>query len=184
MTPFGYCMTTYVSVIGMAISSLIPTPVKLIWNASASAPVGLYAVHPVGARSVGDLVAVEPPPTLAGLFAERAYLPRGVLLLKRIAALPGQQVCRTGRDVMIDGRFAGAALNRDRHGRELPVWQGCHVLAEGEIFLMNGAVHDSLDGRYFGPIAATSIVGKAIPLYVDQADPARPTSPNSPVDMR
>jgi len=37
--------------------------------------------------------------------------------------------------------------------RPWPSWQGCRVIAVGEIFLMNGQVRDSLDGRYFGPVS-------------------------------
>lgn len=68
--------------------------------------------------------------------------------MKRIAALPGQTVCRIGRNVSVDTIAMGEALARDRRGRELPVWQGCRTLGAGEIFLMNWDVQDSLDGRY------------------------------------
>ena len=36
-------------------------PPWLIWNASASVPIGLYAIHTVSALRVGDLVVVKPP---------------------------------------------------------------------------------------------------------------------------
>ena len=32
---------------------------------------------------------------------------------------------------------------------------------------MNWEVRDSLDGRYFGPLPAASIIGRAQPLYTD-----------------
>ena len=62
----------------------------------------------------------------------------------------------------------GDALDRDRRGRPLPVWQGCRRIAYGDIFLMNPDVHDSLDGRYFGPIPTRDVIGKATPLYTDE----------------
>ena len=46
---------------------------------------------------------------------------------------------------------SGDALDRARLDRELPAWQGCRRIADGDIFLMNPDVRDSLDGRYFGP---------------------------------
>ena len=49
-----------------------------------------------------------------------------------------------------------------------PVWQGCRVIAEGEVFLMNPDVGDSLDGRYFGPFPASAVIGHAIPLFTDE----------------
>ena len=71
----------------------------LIWNASASVPIGLYAIHTVGALRVGDLVVIKPPEPLASLLADRGYLPRGVPLVKHVAAPPGQSVCRNGLTV-------------------------------------------------------------------------------------
>lgn len=88
--------------------------------------------------------------------------------MKRVAGLPGQQVCRTGARVTVDGIAMGEALTRDRLGRDLPVWQGCRRIAGGEIFLMNWSVEDSLDGRYFGPISTRSIIGRATPVWTDE----------------
>lgn len=51
----------------------------------------------------------------------------------------------------------------------MPVWQGCRRIAPGTVFLMNLTVRDSLDGRYFGPIAARTIIGRATPIYTDEA---------------
>ena len=54
-------------------------------------------------------------------------------------------------------------------GRPLPVWRGCRRIAHGELFLMNFDVPDSLDGRYFGPLPASTVIGRAVPLYTDEA---------------
>ena len=42
------------------------------------------------------------------------------------------------------------------------------MLRPGEVFLMNPTVPDSLDGRYFGPLPAASIVARAV-LWTDEA---------------
>ena len=78
----------------------------LLWNASASVPIGLYAVHPVGPLRVGQLLIVRPPAPLARFLAARRYLPMGVPLIKHVAALP-----RT------DGVQARARDYRRWHGR-------------------------------------------------------------------
>ena len=169
MTRFGYVMVTYCSVMGVAAASFVPTPLKLVWNVSASAPLGLYAIEPAGTLEVSDLLAVTPPAGLARFMVERGYVGSGVPLMKRVAALPGQDVCRTGRDITVDGVFFGDALDRDGMGRLLPVWRGCHRLAAGELFLMNFDVRDSFDGRYFGAIPASAVIGRAAPLYTDEA---------------
>src|SRR5271166_2565871 len=143
---------------------LADRPPWLIWNASASVPIGLYAIRTVGAPRIGDLVVIKAPEPLASFLADRGYLPRGVPLVKHVAAVPGQSVCRNGLMVSVDAVTVGEARERDSRGRPLPAWQGCRVIAVGEVFLMN-ASPDSLDGRYFGPLPATSVVGRAAPLW-------------------
>ena len=173
MTRLSYVMLAFVVVLAIAGRSFVPITPKLIWNASASAPIGLYTVRTAVDLGVTDLVAVDAPEPLASFLGEREYLPRGAPLMKRIAALPGQTVCRIGRNVSVDTIAMGEALARDRRGRELPVWQGCRTIATGEIFLMNWDVQDSLDGRYFGPIPKNSIIGRALPLWTDEGGDGR-----------
>lgn len=173
MTRFGYVMVTYFSVMGVAIASFVPTPLRLVWNASASVPIGLYDLDPPRHLTVGDLVAVMPDKPLADFMVERGYIGRDVPLMKHVAALPGQMVCRTGNTITVDAVPLGDALDHDKHGRELPVWRGCRRIANGDIFLMNPDVLDSLDGRYFGPIPTRTVIGKATPLYTDEAGDGR-----------
>ena len=89
-------------------------------------------------------------------------------MLKRIVALAGARVCRSGRAILVDGLPMGEALPNDRRGRALPVWRGCRVLAGGDVFLMNRRSRDSLDGRYFGPLPLRAIVGGADPLWTQE----------------
>ncbi|MGF1627273.1 MAG: S26 family signal peptidase [Alphaproteobacteria bacterium] len=140
-----------------------PRPV-LLWNASASVPIGLYRVRPASRLQVGDLVVVMPPEPLAHMLDEGGYLPRHLPLLKHVSALPGQRVCRTGTTILVDGDVRGTARTHDRRGRPLPVWQGCRVIAADAVFLMNDRP-DSLDGRYFGPLPRAAIVGRASPIW-------------------
>jgi conjugative transfer signal peptidase TraF len=169
MTRFGWVMTTYGAVMAIGIMPLLHPAPRLIWNASASVPIGLYAVHPAGALRTGELLVVTPPEPLATFLDTRRYLPKGIPLLKHVAALPGQTVCRMGDTISIDGRDVGVALDRDHLGRSLPVWQGCRVIAAGEVFLMNRQSVASLDGRYFGMLPATTIVGRADPIWIEEA---------------
>jgi conjugative transfer signal peptidase TraF len=173
VTSFGYLLTTTFATIGMAIMAVIPPSPKLIWNASASAPIGLYGIAPVDRLAIDDLVVVATPAPLARFLSERGYLAKGIPLIKRIAALPGQRVCRTGVVITVDDIAIGSALERDRSGRDLPVWNGCRVVADGELFLMNCQVRDSLDGRYFGPLPVSAVIGRATPLLTDEAGDGR-----------
>lgn len=169
MTRFGYVMTTYFSVLAIGGLSFVPATPRLIWNASASTPIGLYALEPADRLEVTDLVALHAPDPLARFLAARGYLPAGVLLLKRVLGVPGQTVCRTGGTITVDGIEMGEALPRDRDGRDLPSWRGCRRIADDELFLMNWQIPDSLDGRYFGPVPKTAIVGRAMPVLTDEA---------------
>ena len=139
-----------------------------IWNASNSVPIGLYRVQPATRLTVTELVAVQPPDLLAAFLDLNGYLPIGVPMLKRVLALPGQMVCRNGLTIAVDGVDVGDAHERDGHGRPLPAWQGCHVIADGDVFVMNWQSADSLDGRYFGPLPASAIIGRAVPVWTDE----------------
>ena len=136
-----------------------------IWNASNSVPIGLYRLRPVTQLTVTELVAVQPPDPLATFLDLNGYLPIGVPMLKRVLALPGQTVCRKGLTISVDGIDMGEALSRDSRGRPLPVWQGCHAVGADELFLMNWQSDDSLDGRYFGFVPNSSVIGKALPVW-------------------
>jgi len=140
------------------------TPIY-IWNASKSVPIGLYQLRPAGRLAVTQLGAVRPPELLATFLDLNGYLPIGVPMLKRVLALPGQTVCRKGSTISVDAIDMGEALSRDSRGRPLPVWQGCRVVVDGEVFLMNWQSEDSLDGRYFGLVPHSSVIGKALPVW-------------------
>ncbi|HEV2549407.1 MAG TPA: S26 family signal peptidase [Stellaceae bacterium] len=141
-----------------------PVP-RLIWNASASAPLGLYRVELGAAVGVGDLVLAALPDAARQLAAVRGYLPANVPAVKRIAAAAGDVVCADSGIVVIDNRVAADILLIDGEGRPLPAWHGCRALREGEIFLLNEGARASFDGRYFGPIESSAVFGKLVPLW-------------------
>lgn len=143
-------------------------PILFVWNASASVPLGLYRMQAVERLAVGDLVVVAPPPALAEFLVARRYVGAGVPLMKRVAALSGQTVCRAGGLVTVDGTAMAQARERDRLGRPLPSWIGCRTLTDGEVFLLNPDEPASLDGRYFGPLTCASVIGRAVPLWTHE----------------
>ena len=150
-------------VIGAAIDPPLP---RLVWNASASAPVGLYGVVPGARLKRGDMVIAWPPPTMRRLAADRHYLPAAVPLVKRVVAVAGDRVCASGSTIEIDGRTVVTRRARDGAGRPMPWWAGCVTLGTGSVFLVMTASSDSFDGRYFGPTDRRDVLGKAIPLWV------------------
>ncbi|MDX8494174.1 S26 family signal peptidase [Mesorhizobium sp. VK22B] len=142
-----------------------PTPV-LVWNASASAPIGLYGLG-LGAARAGDFVLVRLPKMAAHLADQRGYLPRNVPLVKRIAALPHEHVCAFNDAIIIGGEIVARRVPVDTQGRTLPWWNECRALAGDEVFLINGEAPGSFDSRYFGPVPAANIVGRLVPLWTE-----------------
>lgn len=150
------------------LSAMLPGPRILVWNATASVPTGLYHVRGTTGLHVGERVVIDPPQRLRAYLAKRGYLPSGVPLLKDIAALPGDTVCRSGLAITINGERAGLARPHDSRARPLPTWQGCRIIGADEIFVMNRRAAGSFDGRYLGPISRSDVIGRASPVWTDE----------------
>jgi conjugative transfer signal peptidase TraF len=164
------CATAFVTFVAtvLLLSTVGGATPHYIWNASRSVPIGLYRLRPVTKLTVTELVAVQPPDLLATFLNLNGYLPIGVPMLKRVLALPGQTVRRNGLIISVDGIDVGQARERDGQGRPLPVWHGCRVIADGDVFVMNWQSADSLDGRYLGPLPVTAVIGRAVPVWTDE----------------
>jgi conjugative transfer signal peptidase TraF len=164
------CATVFMTIAAtcLLLSTMGGTTPLYIWNASNSVPIGLYRVQLATRLAVTDLVAVQPPDLLAVFLDLNGYLPIGVPMLKRVLALPGQTVCRNGLAIAVDGIDVGQAHERDGRGRPLPAWHGCRVIADGDVFVMNWQSPDSLDSRYFGPLPASAVIGRAVPVWTDE----------------
>jgi conjugative transfer signal peptidase TraF len=164
------CATVFTTLVGagLLLSTIGATTPYYIWNASNSVPIGLYRVQYAARLTATELVAVQPPDLLATFLDLNDYLPIGAPMLKRVLALPGQTVCRNGSKISVDGVDVGEARDRDGRNRPLPVWQGCRVIADGDVFVMNWQSADSLDSRYFGPLPASAVIGRAVPVWTDE----------------
>ena len=158
-------VTMAVAVIGIGtVAAVDPTP-RLMWNGSASAPLGLYRIERATTLARGDFVLVHPPEDARKLAVERGYIPAGVPLVKRIAAVAGDSVCAESGRMSVNGAPVAEALTVDSLGRSLTPWRGCRVLDHDEFLVLMVGVAASFDSRYFGPIMRADIVGKAVPLW-------------------
>lgn len=104
------------------------------------------------------------PAAAAELAHTRGYLPHSALLLKPVAAVGGDRVCRWRSGILIDGRLRAVAAGHDRTGRPLPIWRGCRTLRPGDIFVLSQKP-DSFDSRYFGVLTRDETVGRAGRLW-------------------
>jgi conjugative transfer signal peptidase TraF len=147
----------------LASAALTPAP-RLLWNTSASAPIGLYWVSPGAWLERGDMAIARVPEPYRQLASERRYLPPDVPLVKRVAAYGGDLVCADGDRIIVNGRAAARRQERDSKGRPMPRWSGCVRLHGRDVFLLMNSPN-SFDGRYFGATKRTDIVGRARLLW-------------------
>lgn len=160
------CLGVGIGLLALTATIIVPPRPRLLWNASASAPIGLYAVSPGAWLRRGDMVVAWAPYPARLLAARRHYLPMNVPLLKRVVGVPGDIVCARGETITVGGKWATRRRSHDAIGRTLPWWEGCEGLLSGRYFLLMDDVPASFDGRYFGPLGDDNIVGRARPLWL------------------
>ena len=153
------------AVIPLAAVTLWTMPILLVWNASPSAPPGLYRVHADAPVRRGDMVVAWAPPSARRLAAARSYLPLRVPLVKRVAAVAGDGVCARQGRIFINGRQVALRQRHDPSGRLMPWWSGCTRLEQGDTFLLSQAGPLAFDGRYFGVTRPSELVGRARLLW-------------------
>jgi conjugative transfer signal peptidase TraF len=137
-----------------------PAP-RLVWNASASSPVGLYQIGDSDRIRTGEMALAWPPAAARALGAERRYLPANVPLVKRVAAAAGDRVCARAAAVFVNGRKVAVRRRADPSGRALPWWTGCERLRGGDLLLLSAQAPQAFDGRYFGVSRGKLVLGRA-----------------------
>ncbi|HPE30249.1 MAG TPA: S26 family signal peptidase [Parvularculaceae bacterium] len=151
------------AIAALALVSLPPSDVRLVWNRTVSAPKGLYLVAK-SKVNVGDWAVLSADAASAQWIANNGYLGPDWPIIKRVAASEGDEICRSDNEVSINENLAAIALDADSTGRKLPRWQGCFTLGNSEVFLLNNHPR-SLDGRYFGWENRKDLLGRARLLF-------------------
>jgi conjugative transfer signal peptidase TraF len=142
----------------------------LVWNGSASAPLGLYRRTGDIVESIhaGDWLLVRASNDVQRMIDARHYLPPNTPMIKQVRGLPGQTICRFGLEIFVDGKSVALALARDPRGLPMPRWQGCHRLACDDYFLLQPHLR-SFDGRYFGAVHRRQIITRLRPIWTWQS---------------
>jgi len=152
-------------VAGLALAALLFKPASApfyVLNVSRSVPVGLYRLESQNLQR-GALAVIRLSQPWRDLAASRGYLSHKALLIKPVAALAGDRVCHLSQRVTINEHLVAVAQPEDKKGRALPLWEGCKMLLEGELFVLS-ASEDSFDGRYFGVTPRSAVIAKAVPV--------------------
>ena len=149
----------------LGLTSLFPPAPRLVWNASASAPIGRYSVSPGASIETGDMVVARVPDPWRMLAAKRRYIPATVPLVKHVAAAAGDEVCALGQEIFVNGRWLAERRVADAEHRPMPWWNGCVTLRGRQLFLLMTDSPASFDGRYFGVTNSTQVIGKARLLW-------------------
>jgi len=135
----------------------------LIINYTDSLPRGIYQLRPLS-RADHDMIVVFPvPESVRDIVYGRGWLMKGALLMKPIAALPGESVSVTDEGLYIDKRLFGPVFVSDRQGMPLPQIRFSSLIRENQVFVASPSKR-SFDSRYFGPVHVKNIVAQAVPV--------------------
>lgn len=158
----GSTIAVLIGALGLTLAA--PIRPLLVWNATPSAPVGLYAISAAHDLAKGDMVIARLSPPWRAFADARRYVPTTVPVVKRVTAAPGDTVCARGNAIVINGRHRATRRLSDGQGRLMPWWQGCTTLRDGALFLLNDNPA-SFDGRYLGPTRRGDVIGRAQLLW-------------------
>ncbi|EQD71947.1 conjugal transfer protein TraF [mine drainage metagenome] len=136
-------------------------------NTTASMPEGIYLVRTRGyTLRVHEPVVFRPPARIRALVYGQGWLKPGAPLIKHVGVLPGGRYCA------LDGALHARSWPRlpiarqYAPGRPLPHIHGCHIVQPNAFLPLSDLIPNSFDGRYFGSVSDSSIIGTARPIFV------------------
>ncbi len=154
----GVAVTLLIVATGTEIS--FPPKPKLLYNPSASAPIGWYNLADKTPPKVGDQVAAYAPDWARNLADERRYLPYEYPMIKTIWASYGTTICAQNNRISVPNYPVIISLSQDSLGRDMPKLSGCFTLQPDEYFLVSPDVQAGFDSRYFGAVRRKNILGR------------------------
>lgn len=138
-------------------------------NLSRSEPIGLYVVTPLhGNLKRGETILMRCPEGFEKYLYGRKWLPEGWPLFKTVAAVSGDTFCVSQEELAVKGRKLGPVYSTDRNGLPMPMLRGCRAVQENHFLPIATGLKSSFDGRYFGAVSVSLVIGKARPLLTFQ----------------
>ncbi len=129
-------------------------------NVTGSMSKGLYFLQFPNGLNRDAFVTVKLPKEQLLLGIQRQYIEsEDTVLLKRLIALPGDNVIVCGSQIIVNGIFTYQAprFTRDKHNREMNlVKDGIYLCGKNDYWVL-GMDDLSWDSRYFGPVEIENI---------------------------
>jgi signal peptidase I len=130
----------------------------IIINETISMAKGAYVRSgDLGHLEVGDIIALPMNASAKAYLGDKLGYPDDTMLIKRVAGISGDAMCRDGANVTINGKSVQASL-KDTRGNNLLSWGGCRTLLQNEVFVL-GDHAGSFDSRYFGAVIRQELSG-------------------------
>jgi len=138
-------------------------------NLSRSEPVGLYVVTPLhGNLKRGETVLMRCPEGFEKYLYGRKWLPEGWPLFKTVGGIPGDTFCISDGGLTVKEKVIGPVYSTDSKGLPLPVLRGCRAVQENHFLPVATGLKSSFDGRYFGAVSVSLVIGTARPVLTFQ----------------
>lgn len=168
-------MVVLTSILG--IITLVGHIFHLRINTTPSMPEGIWQISPVEQLHHGDIVLICPIKNkLFETAYQRGYIARGDCssgyepLLKHVIALPGDNVQVSENGISVNGQLIpnSRPIKRDVYGKPLPqIAYGIYPVFNRNVWVLANTNPASFDGRYWGALPMTYIIGTAKPVLVD-----------------
>lgn len=142
------------------------------FNSTRSIPVGLYWATSDPVEKGAYVMFCPPRAVLFDVARERGYIGAGYCpggygyMMKRILAAKADVVSVEDDGVRVNGDLLphSRPSSVDNRGRPMPKFRAVTVLGTSDVLLMTDINDASFDGRYFGPVNRSQIVGVISPV--------------------
>lgn len=134
-------------------------------NRTLSAPRGLYLLSKEFRLQRNELVIFSFPSNLKPYLTQYPWL-KEVSQLKTIGALPGDTYCVVKGELVVEGDAVGKVYTKDNRERALPHLSGCSTVKPNNFLPLSVNKEGSFDGRNYGEVSQSLIMGKARPLFL------------------
>ncbi|NVN91826.1 MAG: S26 family signal peptidase [Desulfuromonadales bacterium] len=150
----------------LAVEAIRSQIVPRYWlNLTGSEPRGIYKlVETSMPLTRGEVILMKCPPGYEKYLYGRKWLPKGWPLFKTVGALPGEYFCIGDAEFSVNGKIIGHAYPQDRSGLPMPAIRGCATVRGKHFLPIATGLKTSFDGRYFGDVPDTLIIGLAQPV--------------------